>query len=616
MWFAAATYARRLLVFAALSSSSVTLLLVPAASRANDAELGGQESAGVAPKTAQIVVRALGDAAVVKSHPRSNYGSARALRVAGGARSEVRSYVKFRIEQPLGHVLSARLKAYVVGAGTGNGPAVYSTANRWGERRITWRTRPGLGPQRDDVGRIAGGSWVQWDVSAVVRSAGTYSFAVVAESRDALELRARKTRKPPKLVVTTALDTVAPTAPAGLHEESSTESTLSVAWDASNDDVGVVGYRVFRDGVLAGTTAGSAYALTALECGSSYVVGVEAFDLAGNVSVRSMATGRTNGCPSTTTDPAATGQTTTTPGPGVECTSTLAPGGDLSSFVNSLTPGDTGCLRGGSYTDGPLITWSADGTSASPIVLTAVPGEEAEIVGTELSLAGDYLTIQNLTVLDVLATDADGISISGTRDSIEHSRILGTARHGILLHSSARNAELARNFVDLAGIDDGTHSTLSSSQIHGIYVQGSGHRILRNVFARVTGYGIHLYGSPSDILVSGNTAVASSTRTGLLVRTTGSGIVIVDNIFEGGTLHSCGGCLIDTNQVAGGWTVQDAGAPQPTHTVAGPLLFTDAAYRLASGSPAVDAGRLDYAVSPDLDGNTVNGAADLGAYES
>jgi len=92
--------------------------------------------------------------------------------------------------------------------------------------------------------------------------------------------------------------------------------------------------------------------------------------------------------------------------------------------------------------------------------------------------------------------------------------------------------------------------------------------------------------------------------------------VIVNNLFDGGSLHSCGGCLIDTNQVAGGWNVQDPGAPQATNTVTTALEFADASYHPPAGSVGIDAGRSDYAVAPDLDGAGLSGPPDLGAYES
>ena len=45
----------------------------------------------------------------------------------------------------------------------------------------------------------------------------------------------------------------------------------------------MTGYAVYVNGSLAGTTAATQYALTGLTCGTSYQLGVEAIDAAGNL---------------------------------------------------------------------------------------------------------------------------------------------------------------------------------------------------------------------------------------------------------------------------------------------------------------------------------------------
>ena len=81
-------------------------------------------------------------------------------------------------------------------------------------------------------------------------------------------------------------DTQAPTAPTQLTPAAKTETTITLTWQASSDPNGVAGYRVFRDGVSAGTTSSSPYTLTGLACGKSYTLGVEAYDADGNHSAR------------------------------------------------------------------------------------------------------------------------------------------------------------------------------------------------------------------------------------------------------------------------------------------------------------------------------------------
>ena len=80
-------------------------------------------------------------------------------------------------------------------------------------------------------------------------------------------------------------DTVKPTAPGNLHTTAVTSSQVSLAWNGSTDNVGVTGYRVYRDGVpianVAATT--TSYSNGPIAPGT-YRYTVRAVDGAANVS--------------------------------------------------------------------------------------------------------------------------------------------------------------------------------------------------------------------------------------------------------------------------------------------------------------------------------------------
>ena len=73
-------------------------------------------------------------------------------------------------------------------------------------------------------------------------------------------------------------------------------SSVAVAWSRSRDNVGVAGYGVYLDGARRATTPETRYALQALACGTGYIVGVDAFDAAGNKSSRTSTTVSTDAC--------------------------------------------------------------------------------------------------------------------------------------------------------------------------------------------------------------------------------------------------------------------------------------------------------------------------------
>lgn len=82
-------------------------------------------------------------------------------------------------------------------------------------------------------------------------------------------------------------DTEPPSVPNGLHATDSTDSSVSIAWEASQDNVGVSWYKVYLDGIAIGTTAGTEYSITSLEPGRRYSMSVSANDIEKNESPRS-----------------------------------------------------------------------------------------------------------------------------------------------------------------------------------------------------------------------------------------------------------------------------------------------------------------------------------------
>src|SRR5437867_8879628 len=82
-------------------------------------------------------------------------------------------------------------------------------------------------------------------------------------------------------------DTTAPTTPTGLAASAPTSSSLTLSWSASTDNIGVAGYRVYRDGTLAASPGGTSVSMTGLSAGVPYSFTVSAFDAAGNVSALS-----------------------------------------------------------------------------------------------------------------------------------------------------------------------------------------------------------------------------------------------------------------------------------------------------------------------------------------
>lgn len=85
----------------------------------------------------------------------------------------------------------------------------------------------------------------------------------------------------------TSADTTAPSVPDNLHSTGSTVSSVTLAWNASTDDVGVSGYHIYRDGNLVATTAATTYTDTGLTVSTNYTYTISAYDAANNTSLQS-----------------------------------------------------------------------------------------------------------------------------------------------------------------------------------------------------------------------------------------------------------------------------------------------------------------------------------------
>jgi len=133
------------------------------------------------------------------------------------------------------------------------------------------------------------GSWIGSAASTSYADGGlspntTYSYAVAAFDA-AGNLSAQSA---PASGSTTFTDTTPPTSPANLRASNVTSSAATISWDSSTDDVGVAGYRVFRNNALVQTTGATTFSDSGLAASTSYSYAVAAFDATGNTSPQSV----------------------------------------------------------------------------------------------------------------------------------------------------------------------------------------------------------------------------------------------------------------------------------------------------------------------------------------
>jgi chitodextrinase len=164
---------------------------------------------------------------------------------------------------------------------------------------------------------------------------------------------------PASATTLSAADTQAPTVPPGLAANGVSTSQINVTWNASTDNVGVTGYRVYRNGALIATASGTSYSNTGLSASTTYTYNVAAYDAAGNTSAQSSPA-------SATTSAGADTQAPTVP-------TGLAASGVSTSQINltwSASTDNVGVVGYRVYRNGSLAA-SPSGTSFSDINLFA-----------------------------------------------------------------------------------------------------------------------------------------------------------------------------------------------------------------------------------------------------
>ena len=103
----------------------------------------------------------------------------------------------------------------------------------------------------------------------------------------------------------------APSTPTGLKVTAASTTSVSLAWTASKDDVAVSGYGLYVAGKRTTETTTTSADFAGLQCGTTYALGVDAFDAAGKRSTVTELSTATSPCASTPAPPPTTTGTVT-----------------------------------------------------------------------------------------------------------------------------------------------------------------------------------------------------------------------------------------------------------------------------------------------------------------
>lgn len=195
-------------VRASLLAMTILALLVTAGITVGPvAAIAAQSRRSIAIQLATATLTPSADAYVSQSAPGTNYGTSTGLQDMNKSGAVRSSYIRFSVSTLAGPVQSATLRVYAT-LHNSNGPAVYLASSNWtesGSGGVTWNTKPGLlSGATDNKGAIAKSTWVNYNVTSLVASSGTYTFALIADGSNDSKFSSREGAHPPQLVIVTS----------------------------------------------------------------------------------------------------------------------------------------------------------------------------------------------------------------------------------------------------------------------------------------------------------------------------------------------------------------------------------------------------------------------------
>ena len=242
-------------------------------------------------------------------------------------------------------------------------------------------------------------------------------------------------------------DTVAPSMPTGLTTTPISTTQINLSWNASTDNVGVTGYRVFRDGgsTPIATVTTTSYSDSGLTASTTYQYTVVAIDAAGNASGPSVAASATTPAPDTTLPTATiTSPTGTSPLSGtVTITATAADNVGVAGVVFLVD----GIALGNEDTTSPYSsTWDTTAAANGTHTLLARARDTAGNLGNSAPVT---VTVSNTQTSGLVAAYAfNETSGTTTADGSGHSLT------GALVNGATFAAGRSGNALTLDGVND------------------------------------------------------------------------------------------------------------------------------------------------------------------
>jgi parallel beta-helix repeat protein len=365
----------------------------------------------------------------------------------------------------------------------------------------------------------------------------------------------------------TTADTQAPSVPANLKATAASSSQINLSWSAATDNVGISGYKIYRNSSQIGTTSATSFSNSGLTASTSYTYTVAAYDAAGNTSGNSTAATTSTGTTTTITNPT---------------TASCAPAPTSSLVVNVKDKGATG-----------------NGVTNDTAAIQAAVDQVAGTGGTVLVPDGTYM-IDAVTHLYLRSNMTLRMTSGAVLKAIPNNK----ENYGVVKINSASNVNVIGGTVQGERTQ---HQGTTGQWGHGIEIYGSNKVVIEGVISKDNwGDGFYISSVTKDSTFCSLTA-DNNRRTGLVI-TSGDGLVIKDSVFKntnkGGTLPMAG-INIEPNK---GETVNNV-------QILRSQFLNNTGSGITSQVPDANAG-VAFTTNVTIDGNTVSNNGVTGLYSA
>jgi chitodextrinase len=302
-------------------------------------------------------------------------------------------------------------------------------------------------------------------------------------------------------------DATPPSVPTNLSATAVSSSQINLSWNASTDNVGVTGYRVYRNGSQITTTANTSYSDNNLSASTNYSYTVSAYDAAGNSSAQSSAASATTQSGIVSGNNIYIAQDQSGTGDGSSCANAYAvsffnTAANWGAGAGQIGPGTIVHLCG-TFTGAEgsnMLTTHGNGNSGNPATILFEPG--AVLTAPYWSASGALIINNSYVVVD-----------GGANGIIE----------------ATANGTLLANQADSEGINIGWSGLPHDVEIKNLTIRNLCVREANSTNTSCVGTGVSLKGGGGNIWVHDNTIHDVSTGVFYTLSATGSGDLIYNN---------------------------------------------------------------------------------------